>query len=111
MHIWYTHSSDTLLQVPFFLYYQVTSVKYRNWLNALSQFSQAQLHVSSVSRHTSATTQLIPALCEAAAMVYDAMNLIKVCTVYVTAKDNIMLKYTHIGLSMAFLLMHSLVCL
>ena len=82
LYISHSSNSHPVKYVYPFLCDQVTSVKYRNWLNALCQFSQAQLLVSSISRRSSDTTHLIPALCEASAIVYDAMNLIKVCTVF-----------------------------
>ena len=56
---------------------QVTTVKFRNWLRTLHQFSVAQTVLSSSHPHTS---DVIPALCKASAIVYNAMMLTKVCS-------------------------------
>jgi len=50
-------------------------VKFRNWLRVLHQFSVAQTVLASSHPHTS---DIIPALCRASAIVYNAMMLTKV---------------------------------
>jgi len=57
------------------IYIQVTAVKFRNWLRVLHQFSFAQTVLASSHPHTS---DIIPALCRASAIVYNAMMLTKV---------------------------------
>ena len=54
---------------------QVSAVKFRNWLSSLAQFSTAQRILAS-SHATSSS--LIPALCNASAVIYNSMMLTKV---------------------------------
>ena len=66
---------------PLLCMFQVTTVKYRHWLSALHQFSQAQcILLSSQQQQAAAATSphIISALCRASAVIYDAMMLAKV---------------------------------
>ena len=61
---------------------KVTTVKFRYWLNSLYQFSLSQslISSSSIAKGDSPATpsELLPSLCKASAIVYNAMMLMKV---------------------------------
>ena len=57
---------------------QVTTVKFRNWLKALYQFSLSQAVLCSSTSSPSSTAGLVPALARSSSIVYNAMFLIKV---------------------------------
>ena len=65
--------------------FQVATVKYRHWLSALYQFSQAQCFLlSSKQRGPDTTSDLISALCRTSAIIYDSMMLVKVISACTT---------------------------
>ena len=72
----------------------MTTVKYRHWLSALHQFSQAQCILLSSQQQAAAAANphLISALCRASAVIYDAMMLAKVTMI--SSIDTTMLSTT-----------------
>ncbi len=56
----------------------MTAVKYRNWLNALCQFCEAQSLVLSAARESASYSDLISSLCQSSSMVHNAIMFLKV---------------------------------